>query len=127
MADDEICHELCRPPLLQWGYWRLCLDEAQLVSRTNTQAASAVSDIYRRHAWVVTGTPITSKLEEIQAAFLFSMNADPDPLVLIANAVDALLLCESSARPNPSHICLKASSQKTRVWVTAVSKLPALW
>lgn len=41
-------------------------DEAQLVSHTNSKAAVAASSIYRRHAWVITGTPVTSKLGELQ-------------------------------------------------------------
>ena len=44
------------------------LDEAQLVANTNSAAAVTASDLYRRQAWVVTGTPISSarKLDEFK-------------------------------------------------------------
>lgn len=41
------------------------LDEAQLVANTNSVAAEMASSLWRRHAWVVTGTPISSKLNEV--------------------------------------------------------------
>ena len=37
------------------GFWRIVLDEAQLVANSNSVAAEVVSSLYRRHAWVVTG------------------------------------------------------------------------
>ena len=55
-----------RCPLLQFGFWRVVLDEAQLVAATSSVAAQMTSSLWRRHAWVVTGTPITARLEEIQ-------------------------------------------------------------
>ncbi len=55
-----------RCPLLQFGFWRVVLDEAQLVATTSSVAAQMTSSLWRRHAWVVTGTPITARLEEIQ-------------------------------------------------------------
>ena len=56
----------CRSLLLQYGFWRLVLDEAQLVASSSSVAALMTSALWRRHAWVVTGTPITSRVEEIQ-------------------------------------------------------------
>ena len=42
-------------PLEQLGFWRIVLDEAQLVSQTNSVAAQMAAHLWRRHAWVVTG------------------------------------------------------------------------
>lgn len=42
------------------------LDEAQLVANSSSVAAVMASSLWRRHAWVVTGTPISSKLDEIK-------------------------------------------------------------
>ena len=61
----------CRSPLLQWGFWRLVLDEAQLVANTNSVAAATTSQLWRRHAWVVTGTPITSRIDELRVCFVW--------------------------------------------------------
>lgn len=41
--------------LLSHGLWRLMLDEAQLVATSSSVAGQAVSELFRRHAWVVTG------------------------------------------------------------------------
>lgn len=49
-------------PLLNFGFWRIMLDEAQLVANTNSVAAVMASQLWRRHAWVVTGTPVSSRL-----------------------------------------------------------------
>ena len=46
-------------PLRQYGFWRLVLDEAQVVANSASKGASTVADIVRRHAWVVTGDVIT--------------------------------------------------------------------
>ena len=42
------------------------LDEAQLVANSSSVAAQMASQLWRRHAWVVTGTPVTSRLAEVQ-------------------------------------------------------------
>jgi SNF2 family DNA or RNA helicase len=62
---------VCRGKLLQFGFWRVVLDEAQLVAQTNSVAALACSSLWRRHAWVVSGTPITSRVQEIQASHIW--------------------------------------------------------
>jgi len=45
-------------PLGALGFWRIILDEAQLVSQTTSRAALMCSDLWRRHAWVATGKHI---------------------------------------------------------------------
>jgi E3 ubiquitin-protein ligase SHPRH len=52
--------------LHQYGFWRVVLDEAQLVANSSSVAAVVASSLWRRHAWVVTGTPISQRLEEIK-------------------------------------------------------------
>ena len=69
MHARDVMHAWCaggRSPLLRWGFWRLVLDEAQLVANSNSVAAVTVSQLWRRHAWVVTGTPVTSRIDELQ-------------------------------------------------------------
>ena len=55
-----------RSQLTRWGFWRVVLDEAQVVANSNSAAACSVSQLLRRSAWVVTGTPITSEVQELQ-------------------------------------------------------------
>ncbi|KAK3267899.1 hypothetical protein CYMTET_23569 [Cymbomonas tetramitiformis] len=59
------------PPLLQFGFWRVVLDEAQLVASSSSVAAQIASELWRRHAWVVTGTPISSRLDEMKGLLHF--------------------------------------------------------
>ena len=47
------------------------LDEAQLVSQTNSVAAQMAAHLWRRHAWVVTGTPISSSINEVNGLLDF--------------------------------------------------------
>lgn len=63
-------------PLLRFGFWRIMLDEAQMVANTNSVAAVMASQLWRRHAWVVTGTPVSSKLDEIRGLCEF-LAVDP--------------------------------------------------
>lgn len=58
-------------PLLMLGFWRIILDEAQIVSNSNSAAALMASALWRRHAWLVTGTPVNAKLSELQGLLAF--------------------------------------------------------
>lgn len=57
--------------LQQFGYWRVCLDEAQLIANSSSVAAVMASSLWRRHAWVVTGTPISNRLSEVRGLLEF--------------------------------------------------------
>lgn len=52
--------------LTRFGFWRIMLDEAQLVAQSNSVAAVMASSLWRRHAWVVTGTPISNSVDELR-------------------------------------------------------------
>ena len=58
-------------PLGTLGFWRIILDEAQLVSQSTSKAALMCSELWRRHAWVATGTPINAKAQELQGLLAF--------------------------------------------------------
>ena len=68
-------------PLGALGFWRVILDEAQLVSQSTSRAAVVCSDLWRRHAWVATGTPINAKIDELHGllAFLGTAPFHEDP------------------------------------------------
>ncbi len=57
--------------LIKFGFWRIMLDEAQLVANSNSVAAVMASGLWRRHAWVITGTPVSSKLDEVKGLLEF--------------------------------------------------------
>ncbi|KAG9627630.1 hypothetical protein KCU64_g18212, partial [Aureobasidium melanogenum] len=47
-----------RSPLVQMHWWRVCLDEAQMVESGVSAAAQVASLLPRKHAWAVSGTPL---------------------------------------------------------------------
>lgn len=59
--------------LLAWGFWRVLLDEAQLVAQSSSVAAQKASSLWRRHAWTVTGTPLSHHLSEMKVPSLFAV------------------------------------------------------
>ena len=65
-----------KSPLARVGLWRLVLDEAQLVANSSSVAAAMASALWRRHAWVVTGTPVSYDVGELRGLLEF-LGVDP--------------------------------------------------
>ena len=78
--------DLSASPLASLGFWRIILDEAQVVSNSNSAAAVMVSTLWRRQAWVVTGTPVNAKLAELQGLLSF-LDARPFSEPAVFNAL----------------------------------------
>lgn len=64
-----------RSPLVMHHWWRVCLDEAQMVDNTTSNVALVAAMIPRQHTWAVSGTP-HSKLEDIRA-MLVLLGSEP--------------------------------------------------
>ena len=58
-------------PLTRLCWWRICLDEAQMVESGTAAAASMALKLNTIHRWCVTGTPISRGLEDIQGLLRF--------------------------------------------------------
>jgi E3 ubiquitin-protein ligase SHPRH len=74
MSYEDLRAELgwrAKSPLARVGLWRLALDEAQLVANSSSVAAAMASSLWRRHAWVVTGTPVSASLDELRGLLEF--------------------------------------------------------
>lgn len=68
---DRIRHESPKSPLTQIHWWRVCLDEAQMVESGVSQAAQVARLIPRVNAWAVSGTPLRSGHKDLYGLFLF--------------------------------------------------------
>jgi E3 ubiquitin-protein ligase SHPRH len=58
-------------PLLSVKFWRLCLDEAQMVEGSATRAAEMTRKFLTVHRWCVTGTPIQKSVYDLLGLFVF--------------------------------------------------------
>lgn len=61
-------HASPKSPLVTLSWWRVCLDEAQMIENGVSNAATVARLIPRINAWVVTGTPVQ---KDISGEFRF--------------------------------------------------------
>eukprot|EP00743_Colponemidia_sp_Colp-15_P002506 GILK01002718.1.p1 GENE.GILK01002718.1~~GILK01002718.1.p1 ORF type:complete len:1265 (-),score=217.34 GILK01002718.1:76-3870(-) len=52
-------------PLFHVQWWRVIVDEAQIVSNSATQASKVTSALYRINSWCVSGTPISNRVKDL--------------------------------------------------------------
>ncbi|KIX06596.1 uncharacterized protein Z518_04572 [Rhinocladiella mackenziei CBS 650.93] len=60
-----------KSPLTQVSWWRVCLDEAQMVESGVSSAATVARLIPRNNAWAVTGTPLRKGHRDLFGLLLF--------------------------------------------------------
>lgn len=60
-----------RSPLVQIQWWRLCLDEAQMVESGVTAAAKVACRLPRVHSWAVSGTPLKKNVQDLCGLLIF--------------------------------------------------------
>ncbi|CAE7177309.1 hypothetical protein CFE70_005661 [Pyrenophora teres f. teres 0-1] len=58
-------------PLVGISWWRLCLDEAQMVESGVSQAAKVARIIPRCNAWAVSGTPLRKDIQDLRGLLIF--------------------------------------------------------
>lgn len=54
-------------PLVELGWWRVCIDEAQMVENWTSNTAVLARRIPRVHAWAITGTPVKDDIQKGKA------------------------------------------------------------
>ena len=59
---------------IQW--WRICLDEAQMIESTTTKTAEMALRLSAVNRWCVTGTPIGKSVNDLHGLLLF-LQIDP--------------------------------------------------
>ena len=60
-----------RSPLILTNWWRVCLDEAQMVESGVSQAATVARLIPRTNAWAVSGTPLKKNVVDLHGLLVF--------------------------------------------------------
>jgi E3 ubiquitin-protein ligase SHPRH len=58
-------------PLTRLAWWRVCLDEAQMVHNRTAKSAEMALKLSTRYRWCVTGTPINKGLEDLYGLMVF--------------------------------------------------------
>jgi E3 ubiquitin-protein ligase SHPRH len=61
---NERQYERRKSPLVQLSWWRVCIDEAQMVENWTNNAAQLARRIPRINAWGVTGTPVKDDVQK---------------------------------------------------------------
>lgn len=64
-------HERRTSPLMGISWWRVCLDEAQMVENGVSQAAKVARMIPRCNAWAVSGTPLRKDVQDLRGLLVF--------------------------------------------------------
>lgn len=64
-------YQVLPSPLIGVNWWRLALDEAQMLGEGTTRCAEMALLLSSRHRWNVTGTPIYKSLEDLYGLLLF--------------------------------------------------------
>ncbi|KAF1950746.1 hypothetical protein CC80DRAFT_455455 [Byssothecium circinans] len=64
-------YERKKCPLIEIGWWRVCLDEAQMVESGVSQAATVARIIPRINAWAVSGTPLRKDVQDLRGLLIF--------------------------------------------------------
>lgn len=67
----ERAHPRPKSPLMQISWWRVCLDEAQMIESGVSSAALVARVLHRVNAWGVTGTPVKSDVKDLLGLLLF--------------------------------------------------------
>lgn len=64
-------HKRRTSPLVGISWWRVCLDEAQMVESGVSQAATVARIIPRCNAWAVSGTPLRKDVQDLRGLLVF--------------------------------------------------------
>lgn len=67
----ERAYHRTRSPLVRIEWWRLCLDEAQMIENGYSHAATVARALPRVHSWGITGTPVKDDVKDLLGLLSF--------------------------------------------------------
>lgn len=67
----EKIHLAKRSPLVEILWWRVCIDEAQMIESGTSNAAIVARRVPRCNAWAVTGTPLKKDAADLMGLLIF--------------------------------------------------------
>ncbi|KAK3326314.1 SNF2 family N-terminal domain-containing protein [Apodospora peruviana] len=70
-------YERPKSPLVQLSWWRVCIDEAQMVENWTSNAAILARRIPRVNAWGITGTPVKDNIQKDLRGLLTFLRFEP--------------------------------------------------
>ncbi|KAK0720531.1 SNF2 family N-terminal domain-containing protein [Lasiosphaeris hirsuta] len=70
-------YERPKSPLMQLSWWRVCIDEAQMVENWTNNAAKLATMIPRVNAWGITGTPVKDDIQKDLRGLLHFLRFEP--------------------------------------------------
>ncbi|TGO18608.1 hypothetical protein BPAE_0374g00040 [Botrytis paeoniae] len=68
---SESKYQRPKSPLMKFSWWRVCLDEAQMVESGVSKAATVARMIPRINAWAITGTPVRKNINDLLGLLIF--------------------------------------------------------
>ena len=81
--DERNNYTAIQSPLLHCEWWRIVLDEAQMVRSVTSVPSKLVAKLYRSHAWCSSGSPLSDRIQSLIGLFEV-LDFDPvrDPVIL---------------------------------------------
>lgn len=67
----EKIHKPQKNPLMEKIWWRVCLDEAQMIDKGVSHTAVVAQQIPRINSWAISGTPFRQHVEDLRGLLLF--------------------------------------------------------
>uniref|UniRef100_A0A0A1XCW3 E3 ubiquitin-protein ligase SHPRH n=1 Tax=Zeugodacus cucurbitae TaxID=28588 RepID=A0A0A1XCW3_ZEUCU len=113
-------------PLLMMEWWRVCLDEAQMVESNASNVAAMVRQLPAINRWAVTGTPIHRSIDDLRGLLEFIGFNEP----LTPTSAWKTLIDDFVMRQNAAGECVQAELTLVDVlqrcmWRTCKSKVDA--